>query len=97
MNDVSVNETYQDLDPELIRDKLIEAVESWSAKLPEIMKNGKSSKMSMQEKMMLNTFQPFLPFLSERLTNSIDDASDEQILKLVQMLGDVHTWLIQND
>ena len=84
-------QTPHELNPEIVRAKLISVAEEWMPQLPELLGNMKGE--DMMSKMLLNTFRPFLPRLEDGLINAIDSAEPENILRLVQFVEDTARWL----
>lgn len=84
-------QTQQELNPEIIRAKLIEVAREWMPQVPELLGNVKGE--DMMTKMALTTFRPFLPRLEDGLINAIDSAEPENLLRLVTFMDESVRWL----
>jgi len=77
-----------------VRSKLQALIEIWGEKLPSLLTMTKDSKdMNMTEKMLLNSFRPFLPKLQDSLTSKIDSLTDEELENILNKLESALSWL----
>ncbi len=95
---MSENETTNEINPEILREKLMYATEIFLPKMPELLNQAKESgEMDMGTKTLMNMFQPFLPKLQTLVINAIEDADEERLLELASKIEDVSEWLQDNE
>lgn len=83
--------TLAELNPELIREKLLQVAEEWLPKLPDLLSQMKAP--DMMSKSLINMSRPFLPRLSDTVIEGIHSADQEKLIELVEFVDGVSKWL----
>lgn len=79
------------LDPEVIREKLLLVAEEWLPKLPSLLSEMKPE--DMMSRSLINMSRPFLPRLSDLVIEGIHSAEQDKLLEMVDFVDGVSAWL----